>query len=136
MKKVILIIVVLAIIVGGYGYYQFNRKAENLESKQADLTTNVQNFVAEYQKDEAAANTKYLDKVVEVTGKVAEVRKDEKGAVKLSFVSDDPMSTVIAEMDQSDVEKALKLQANSEVTIKGVCTGSLGDIICSRSVIK
>lgn len=135
MKKAIILIIIAGLIAGLYGYYQFNREAENLGSKDADLT-DVAGFISEYQKDEIAADAKYLDKVVEVKGKVAEVKKDESGAVKLSFISDDPMSTVIAEMDPAVAAEALKLAPNAEVTIKGVCTGSLGDIVCVRSVIK
>ncbi len=136
MKKAIILIIIAGLIAGLYGYYQFNREAENLGSKDADLSTDVAGFISEYQKDEKAADAKYLDKVVEVKGKVAEVKKDESGAVKLSFISDDPMSTVIAEMDPAVAAEALKLAPNAEVTIKGVCTGSLGDIVCVRSVIK
>ena len=136
MKKVLIFLVVAAVLAGVFGYYEFNRKAENLQSKAADISLDVPTFISEYQKDEKAADAKYLDKVVEVKGKIAEVKKDETGAVKLSFVSDDPMSTVIAEMDPAIAENALKLAPNTEVTIKGVCSGSLGDIVCTRSVIK
>lgn len=130
------IVIVCIIFAVRYGFKEFNRTAVNLENKEADISVTVPSVLAEFQADENAANTKYLDKVIQVKGKIAEVKKDDHGAVKLSFESDDPMATVIFEMDPSVAEKVLALQPQSEVVVKGICTGSTGDVICTRGVIK
>lgn len=136
MKKILIFLVLAAAVAGIYGYWMFTRTEPSLNDVKADLAVDVADFLKAYDADEDAANTQYLDKIVEVKGKVDQVRTDENGIVKISFASDDPMATVLAEMASTENEKALKISPDTEITIRGKCTGKLSDIVCINCVIK
>ncbi len=136
LKKILIGLLIAGAVAAGYGYYLFNLTEKSLTDVKADHSTDVTSFLQEYESDETASDAKYLGKIVEVKGKIDNVRTDENGQVKISFESDNPMATVLAEMDQAEKDKALKLTKGNEVTIRGKCTGKLSDIVCVNCVIK
>ena len=59
----ILIAVALVGLIGAiYGYSEYNRKNTDLSGAKADVTITAAQLLAEYSKDENAANKKYLNK--------------------------------------------------------------------------
>ena len=88
----------------------------------------------EFSKDETAANTKYLDKVVSIEGIVTNIAvEDGLNIVTLKTASD--MFGVVCKVE-SDDDKVKTLKAGDEIRIKGVCTGMLMDVIMVRCVIE
>lgn len=80
MKKILWIVVILLLIgVAGY-FYVFHKPHRDIAGEKAELHLASSSLVQEYSSDEQSANAKYLDKVVEVEGVVAE---QSPGALKL-----------------------------------------------------
>ena len=73
MKKVILAVAIIAIAGGYYAYREFNRGVESTADIKSDVTISANELLTAFQTDEEEANTKYIDKVVEVTGEVGHV---------------------------------------------------------------
>ena len=88
MKKILIIVLALAAIGGGVGYYLWNKPPESMAVQKADLGMPAAELVAAFAKDEAAANTQYVGKIIAVTGKVKEVCQ-VKGCW-MTIVSDQP----------------------------------------------
>ncbi len=132
MKKILISLVVLALIGGGIGYYMYNKPVESLEHKKADVMVSADQLLKEYESDEKTANEKYLGKVVEVSGKVADITNEE-GKKKVNLETSNPISSIICEMEEKMSTGDLK--AGDNVKMKGMCSGYLSDVILVQSCI-
>src|SRR5690348_3975349 len=73
-KKIVLsIIVAIVLFAAGYGYYQYNRPAANVAKLDAP-TVSAKNLYADFTSNEPHANQLYLNKPLQVTGQVLEVK--------------------------------------------------------------
>jgi len=128
-KKIIIALVIIGATGGGVGFYMFNKPLESTMSMKADYSLEPGVLLVAFEEDEAAANTKYLDKVIEVKGQVQKVEKaDDKIAVYLE--TDNLMSSIIFQMEDAGVQ----FEKGEEVTLKGICTGYLMDVVLVRGV--
>ncbi len=125
----ILIIVCLFLMLKIY-----NKPHTDIRNSKADLIINAQNLLDEYQQDEAFANKKYIDQIIQVNGSIFEI-STLKGNIVLTLKSPDSESSIICHLLPEDNEKSLNLRKGQNVTIKGVCTGYLLDVIMVRCVI-
>lgn len=82
-----------------------------------------------YAADEAAANTKYLDKTLEVSGTVAGTEKNQDGKTVLYL--DDPMSGVGCTL----LDAAASAKEGEAVVVKGFCSGSNGMGVAMRECV-
>lgn len=131
MKKLIIIILIIAAGATAL-YFYYNRSNPSLANEQpAERATSYELF-ALYEQDEPAANDRFLNKVVEVKGKVREVRKESHGEVVLTLDGSD-MFGIICRMDPSVEMEDTSLEG-SEVSVKGLCTGMLMDVVMVRCV--
>lgn len=133
MRKIILLVLVLAAIGGGiYGYKLWNDKPEPAASKAPDVSISAQAIYKSFLADENAANQRYNDKVVQVKGHVREIKK-ENGVTNVSLDTGDPLGSVVCEFNAD----APELPSTDSVTIKGFCAGYNMDVILQRcSVVK
>jgi hypothetical protein len=122
------LMVVIAMIAA---YKMYNKPHRSVEEEVALVTSAAQLFDA-FEKSEAEANKKYLDKVVEVTGSVSEVsmNMDHKPIVVLE--TGNMMFGVRCTMSESSVTA----KTGSVVTIKGICKGYLSDVVITNGILK
>jgi hypothetical protein len=133
--KIVAIIAVVAICSGAYvAYTMWNKPhADALDMEGIKIT--AAELVGAYEADEAAANAKYLSKVVEVTGSVAEVNiQDSLTFVNLSY-PEAMMGGVQVTVDQRSIEDAKKLKEGDNATFKGFCNGYLMDVVVKDAVL-
>ena len=94
MKKYLWLVLLLAVLGGGYGYYQYNRPVASLEDKEADVILSAPDLLKAFESNETEANKNYLDKVIEVKGEVTKIEADStKKSVYLNTGNE--MSAVI-----------------------------------------
>jgi hypothetical protein len=117
----------IGIIVVISMYYKPHR---SVESEQA-IVIDARQLFLEYETDESLANTKYLNKAVEVTGTVAEITINQNNKTVLLLETSNPMFGVSCtlESDNSNVE------IGSSVSIKGICTGYLSDVVITQGIV-
>jgi len=120
LKKIILVLLSLAAIGGGVGYYMWNKPLESMASQKADLGIPATTLYTEYNADENAANTKYLGKIVSVSGKVKSSRTVES-AVKVEIEAGD--GVVLCELDVNTKHPRTEFTAGEAITLKGECAG-------------
>ncbi len=129
-KKILFAVIILAVLGGAYGYYEYNRPVAGTEKKKADVEISASDLLAAFEADEAAANSQYSGKVIQVNGIIGSMESKESGN-KISIQTDNPMSGVICEME--DGQDISSLNTGETVTVKGVCTGFLSDVVLVRS---
>jgi len=128
MKKIGLILLVLILAGAGYAYYLFQKPHAGIGDETPQFKLNATTLVAEYSKDEKIANEKYLGKVIEVRGVISEKMKDEKGKINITLQAED-LSGVGCEFDPKSQDALRNLHEGDDVSIKGICTGVLMDVV-------
>jgi hypothetical protein len=135
MKKIILS-TFLALLTGlGFAYYLYNKPHQGISDETPAFSLNAETLVSEYDRDEKKANSKYLGKIVEVMGVIAEKTKDKKGNFNVTLQGPD-LAGIGCEFEQKLQDKLTSLKEGQKVKIKGICTGVLMDVVLVDCVIE
>jgi DNA/RNA endonuclease YhcR with UshA esterase domain len=124
---VILGILGVLIIVAAVGWYMYNKPHEGVAGVPADVQLTAHDLYDDFQKDENLANKKYLNKVVEVTGKVSDVQ-NVNGSYIILLSSTSDMGGVSCQLMKDESNKAKSVKKTDSLTIKGKCSGYLMDV--------
>jgi hypothetical protein len=134
MKKALVIILALAVVGGFFGYRMYNKPHKDMTSAESDLKIDAAELLSSFENDEATANEKYNDKVVEVSGTVSDVSTDEDGNIKVTLDAGNPLGGVICQLDNLSEHKRTEFPTGEKVSFKGLCTGYLMDVVLVRCV--
>lgn len=80
MKKILLAIAALLLVGGVIGWYQYQKSVPTLERVKAEFTMTADELFEAFDTDESAANERYDQKVIELTGIVVAVTEQAQGA--------------------------------------------------------
>ena len=124
-KKILLVVLVLAIAGGAYGAWLYFQPHRDVQSTETDYALKASDIVNEYLKDNEAANAKYLDdegesKVLEIRGEVYKISEDFNGNTVILLKSDTAKAGVKASFTKETSAEAKKITKGSTITIKGV----------------
>jgi len=129
----VLIVLLLAAIIGGViGYQQYNKPHRDLMSEEVTAQITAQELFDEYKEDEEAANEKYLDNILEVSGTIEKVNIGEEKST-LQLRTEDLMAGIICEFEQGDLNTIPAV--GDKINVRGICTGMLMDVVLVRCVI-
>lgn len=135
MTKLIYAIAVVAITaLGGYYYVFVYSKTHhrNVQSEKG-IVIQADSLSAAYQANEKNANALYLNKAVEISGTIVSIDKNQEGKITLIIGSADSFSNVSVTLIST---APLTQKIGETITIKGVCTGALSDVIITEGVIQ
>jgi hypothetical protein len=136
MKKKIFIGVIIAVVAAiAIGVYLFNKPHQSISGDSPAFILDAKSLANEYETNEAQANSKYLGKVVEVSGSISEKVKDSKGKITLTLQGAD-LSGVGCEFEPGAQKELSDLHEGEKVIVKGICTGVLMDVVLVDCVIK
>lgn len=134
-SKIIKWFLIAVVLIGGtgavIGYKMINKQHRNVEAAAA-LNVTAINIANEYETNEAEANKKYLDKVLEVTGTITGVTKNQKAETVIALKGTD-MSGLLCTIEGT-FNKEFK--ADDAITLRGICTGYLTDVILVRCAVQ
>jgi hypothetical protein len=135
MTKLIYAIAVVAITaLGGYYYVFVYSKTHhrNVQSEKG-IVIQADSLSAAYQADEKNANVLYLNKAVEISGTILSIDKNQEGKITLIIGRADSFSNVSVTLIST---APITQKVGEAITIKGVCTGALSDVIVTEGVVK
>jgi len=146
-RKNILRYIVLPLLVIGaaaaiYIYKEYNRKQKDTASLKPAYSVTASSLVSEFEANEKASNTKYLDKVIRVDGIVKQLEKDDKGFYTIILGDTASMLSVRCSIDSIHTSEVAAVKQGSVIAVKGICSGfnadeMLGsDVILVRSVVE
>ena len=122
-KKIVLIIIVLGVLGAGsvvlYVYLKPHRDVLNEKGVQLS----AQKLFDAFKANEADANTKYLDKAIELTGEVADITTNQDGNTVVNFKTNDPLFMINCTFKTKPGE----LKPGQNITFTGICTGYIPD---------
>jgi hypothetical protein len=136
MKKKIFIFSIIFIIFFAFAtwYYifEYSKTHHRNVADEKGITIEAAALVSDFQKNEPGANAKYLNKAVEVIGKLADINKDQAGNTTLTLKSEDPFSYVFCTLK---TKEPLHVK-DSTIKVKGICTGFLSDVVINEAIIE
>jgi hypothetical protein len=110
--------------------YTFKKSETSVASRKEDVETDASRLIQEFEADEMAANTKYLDRIVLVSGTIGSIAEDSLG-ISVYLKEADALSGVICSFEREVLDPA-SLTIGSPVKIKGICTGYLMDVVLNK----
>lgn len=129
MKKYLPIIIALLAIGIYLAYNMYNKEHVETKNVTADVILTPSELLTAFDTDEEAANAKYLDKIIQVKGKVSSINEVETGG-SISLDAGSAVAAIICEFESKDAVATVKI--GDEVTVKGFCSGKLMDVVLVR----
>jgi hypothetical protein len=108
----------------------FNKPHRSVADEVA-IEVSSSDLFQQFETNEEAGNTKFLDKAILVSGEVAEIVTNQEGKTVVILATDNPLFGVSCTMEGSSDD----VQIGSTVTIKGICVGYLSDVVINRAII-
>ena len=135
-KKILIGFSLITFLGAAGGYYLYNKKPVDVRTLQPELSVTANSLIVAFNSDEAAANLKYLDKVISVKGIISDIKIDSStGQASVILESEDPMSAVTCSFYNDEIATVQKLSKGAVVVIKGKCTGKLMDVVLNNCSI-
>ena len=113
-------VIIAGLAIGGYyAYRMFSDRTPDLGGAKPDAQIGANDLLAAFDRDTAAAAALYLDKVLEITGRVHST--DTSGAVVMG--EEGSQSVVRFGLDRRHLTELGSLKPGSMATLQGRCTG-------------
>jgi hypothetical protein len=134
-NKIIIAIALIAAIAFGVYYYVFVYSSQHRRQVQSEtgIVITSDSLVAKYQADEKLANSLYLNKAVIVTGVLLSIDKNQEGKTTVVLGRSDSFSNVSVTMIST---APITQKVGESITIKGLCTGALSDVVITDGVVE
>ena len=123
--KIFLIVAIVGIIAGGGAvYYIFNMPARDVENEKPAFTLSAESLYNDFNSNEEAANLKYGNQVLQVSGSVVEKSIEN---YQVSITLNDEMEGINCALDSTTYvnhkELIDQLSSGENITLKGKCDG-------------
>ncbi|MGZ5244271.1 MAG: OB-fold protein, partial [Bacteroidia bacterium] len=113
-------------------FYVWNKPKKSVAATTPDYSINTSQFAFDFLKDTAAADKKYADKVLVLSGVIDEIETDATGLINLVFAEDS--LDIQCALDSASSIKARTLKLQDSVKLKGNYIGYLHDDIFGLQV--
>jgi hypothetical protein len=126
-----IILAAIALVIAS-AVYLCNKPHQNMQHAKADLSLSSEALSQAFDEDELAANSKFLGKILLVSGTVRETTTLPDGTVKVTFDGGD--FGVTCELDPNSKHERNAFQVGEKVRFKGQCDGYNLSVLLSRCV--
>ncbi len=114
------VVILIGLCTGIYVWkFVWNKPHPTVENAENIIKVHARELAKEYNANEKASDAKYLNKVIEVSGTIIEMEKNQDGGLMVILQTDDPAAGIQCAMR----EKGLKVSLG-HITIKGFCSGN------------
>jgi len=131
-------IIFVGIIIAFFVFKYVNKPTSTYEDEPAAYSISAKDLFNEYRSDKEAADKKYPGQVIEISGKFKSIEEADSLIIVVfalaegMFGDEGIRCTMLKKYD----EKAKLLVGNSEIKLKGYCTGyNETDIIIEKCII-
>jgi Tfp pilus assembly protein PilV len=124
LRWIFLAIVAMALAGGAIFYYVMTAEFADTTSEKPAYTISAMDLLTEFQQNDSAANKKYVEQILAVSGRVSEVEGVDTSAT-VKFMDSLTGSYLIFDFQSATSRQAAALQPGDSVTLKGSCSGSI-----------
>ena len=132
-RNIILIIATLIVLAGAaIGMFMYNMEPEKAGKQSAAHSLTSSELVQAFVEDESAAQSTYMNQVLEISGRVEEISETPAGMVAILSAGEGTINCAF-EADQTTFLKEAGIESGSEIKVKGFCDG-YGDLFVEVSL--
>lgn len=122
-KRILWSVFILVLIGAGIYWYIATEKFADTSMEKSAFTVNVNDLIREFHANDSAANAKYREKIITVTGTVSAVEPADSATMNIKFIDTTTGSYAIFAFQEQHVAEARNVKPGDIVTIKGSCSG-------------
>lgn len=111
----------------------FNKKHPDTSKVKPDYVLTAMDLQKDFENSETAASSKYINKILEVTGTIVSVTPADTTNTNISLKTGNDMSSVICTFHK--LADTSKLIPGEELTLRGECSGFLMDVLLNNCSI-
>jgi hypothetical protein len=123
----------LVMALAGTMVYQYNKPARDA-ANETGIPVTAQELYQQFSSNEPQANQAYLNKVLQVSGQVLEVKNNSNASSVVVLNTGDPLFGVACTLNNKG-GKAAPIKPGEKITVKGICTGFLSDVVLTNSYL-
>jgi hypothetical protein len=124
----------MTVIGGLYGYGEYNRSLPDTHYLEPAFRLEASTFIKQFETDESKADANYADKTISVHGVAHTIQTTDTTATV--FLNDGYSGTsVVCQFGRESNEEIKDLKKGDLVTIKGICSGYLMDVVMVHCVL-
>jgi hypothetical protein len=132
--KIALVVVFFIALAGfGIGLYLLKKEHKDLQNVNPDYVITAVDLQKAFEDNEVSATTRYVNRVIEVTGVIESVKTVEENALNISLKTGSDLSLVICTFPSAN--NSANLIPGNQVTIRGECSGYLMDVLLNNCVL-
>ena len=113
--------------------YMYNLKHTDMAKAKPDFVITASVLQKAFEDDETAASTRYINKILEVTGIIASVKPAGNNVLSISLVTGSDLSSVICTFPA--IADPSKFRTGDEITLRGECSGFLMDVLLNNCAV-
>lgn len=132
-KISLLTILVVISFAAIYAYKEYNRGLPDTRQRKTLFEIDAREFLKQFEDNEPEAAARYIDKTISVRGTVAYTNVTDTSATV--YLNGSSAASVICEFQKDSYTEPQKLKEGDLVTIKGICSGYLMDVVMVRCVV-
>lgn len=133
LKKIVITVIILGAIGSFVGYKMYNKPHVDVAEASAEISINANELINEFSIDETSANNKYLEKIVAVSGEITSIAiENDKPIITLKTNND--FGSILCHFNKNSTNLN-QLKEGQNVTIKGICTGYLMDVVLVKCAL-
>ena len=133
-RSLILVFLMVAILGLVLALYYYNKPHVNVKKAEAVYVITAKNLISHYQENEAEANAKYAENIIQVKGVIFDI-STLKGSSVITLKDENLDSSIICHMLPEENRITLELKKGQNIEIKGISTGYLLDVIMVRCTL-
>lgn len=130
-KKILWALLIIIIAAGGFAWYLWNKPPGTVDNRKGMLIS-ATSLSDAFLKDEKAANSRYLNQVLSVTGTIEEVDTNQDKKIVILLSGSNPLSGVQCTMRKNNI----RAETGKTITIKGFCHGYTTVALLSDCIVQ
>lgn len=127
-KEFIFTLIALGLVLFLYSMNMYHKTPESISTLKTEFEVNATELLTAFEENETLANHKFLDKVIAVKG-VVDKKEFKDGVLTAYLKTNNPLSKVIFQFENQNEN----IQEGEHLTLKGICTGYLMDVVLVRA---
>lgn len=132
--KYILVFLGVLVVMLFFILKQMNKEHIDVKKTAPNMIIAVDEILSDYQNDEEKANSRFTDKVIQLKGVISKISTQDSN-VTITLMSTNFDASVICSFQSEESLNVLKYKKGDEISLKGICTGYLLDVVLVNCVI-
>jgi hypothetical protein len=123
----------LVATLAGFLIYSYSKPPRNVVSE-TGIPVTATELYAKFTSDQLQANQAYLNKVLQVSGQVLQVKNTPYAGRVVVLNTGDPLVGIACSLNMPE-QTNRPVKPGEKITIKGVCSGYLSDVVLTNGCL-